>query len=73
MAGKRPRGITKEQARRALYEQVDACPQGQPDTELDVLGCRSSQPRHHLPARHAPTVHGRRRRPRGSQQSLRYM
>lgn len=37
MAGKRSRGVTQEQARQALYEQVDACPHCRPDTELGVL------------------------------------
>lgn len=37
MAGKRSRGVTQDQARRALHEQVDACPHCRPDTELGVL------------------------------------
>ncbi|MGW7083302.1 DUF6233 domain-containing protein [Streptomyces sp. NPDC054871] len=37
MAGKRSRGVTQDQARRALCEQVDACPHCRPDTELGVL------------------------------------
>ncbi|MFI8872521.1 DUF6233 domain-containing protein [Streptomyces sp. NPDC055243] len=37
MAGKRSRGVTQDQARQALYEQVDACPHCRPDTELGVL------------------------------------
>lgn len=37
MAGKRSRGVTQDQARRALYERVDACPHCRPDTELGVL------------------------------------
>ncbi|MFC8124670.1 DUF6233 domain-containing protein [Streptomyces sp. NPDC057302] len=37
MAGKRSRGVTQDQARRALYEGVDACPHCRPDTELGVL------------------------------------
>ncbi|WP_282790959.1 DUF6233 domain-containing protein [Streptomyces sp. CC224B] len=37
MTGKRCLGVTAEQARRALYEQVPACPHCQPDKELGVL------------------------------------
>lgn len=37
MAGKRSRGVTHDQARRALHESVDACPHCRPDTELGVL------------------------------------
>ncbi|MFE0132417.1 DUF6233 domain-containing protein [Streptomyces sp. NPDC059037] len=37
MAGKRSRGVTQDEARRALYEHVDACPHCRPDTELGVL------------------------------------
>jgi hypothetical protein len=39
MAPKPPRakGITQDQARRALHERVDACPHCRPDTELGVL------------------------------------
>ncbi|TGB13819.1 DUF6233 domain-containing protein [Streptomyces sp. MZ04] len=38
MAGKRSRGVDRDQARQALYElQVDACPHCRPDTELGVL------------------------------------
>jgi len=36
-AGKRSRGVTREQALRALADGVDACPQCRPDTELGVL------------------------------------
>nr|WP_241844825.1 DUF6233 domain-containing protein [Streptomyces silvensis] len=35
--GHRMRGVTREQARRALYEQVPACPHCQPDSRLRVL------------------------------------
>lgn len=37
MAGKRSRAVTQDQARRALYEQVAACPHCRPDAELGVL------------------------------------
>lgn len=37
LAGKRSRGATEEQARRALYDQVPACPHCRPDTALGVL------------------------------------
>ncbi|MFJ7963107.1 DUF6233 domain-containing protein [Streptomyces sp. NPDC096324] len=37
MAGKRSRGVTEDQARRALAERVDACPHCRPDTELGIL------------------------------------
>ncbi|WP_371749884.1 DUF6233 domain-containing protein [Streptomyces sp. NBC_01283] len=37
MAGKRSKGITQDQARRALNEGVDDCPQCRPDAELGVL------------------------------------
>ncbi|WP_367038188.1 DUF6233 domain-containing protein [Streptomyces sp. Je 1-332] len=37
MAGKRSRGVTQDQARRALYERVEACPHCRPDTELGIL------------------------------------
>ncbi|WP_405476457.1 DUF6233 domain-containing protein [Streptomyces sp. NBC_00009] len=37
MAGKRSRGVAKDQARRALAEGVDACPHCRPDTVLGVL------------------------------------
>ncbi|MGW5736986.1 MULTISPECIES: DUF6233 domain-containing protein [Streptomyces] len=37
MAGKRSKGITQDQARRALYERVDACPHCRPDSDLGVL------------------------------------
>ncbi|MEU6766591.1 DUF6233 domain-containing protein [Streptomyces sp. NPDC046853] len=37
MAGKRSRGVSRDQARQALYEQIDACPHCRPDTELGVL------------------------------------
>lgn len=37
MAGKRSRGITQEQARRALSDQVPACPHCRPDAELGIL------------------------------------
>lgn len=37
MAGKRSRGVTQDQARRALYERVDACPHCRPDTDLGIL------------------------------------
>ncbi|MEV8018760.1 DUF6233 domain-containing protein [Streptomyces sp. NPDC086554] len=37
MAGKRSRGVPQDQARRALYEQVDSCPHCRPDSELGVL------------------------------------
>jgi hypothetical protein len=36
-AGKRSRGISRDQARRALADGVKACPQCQPDTALGVL------------------------------------
>lgn len=37
MAGKRSRGVSQDQARQALYQQVDACPHCRPDTALGVL------------------------------------
>ncbi|MET7357939.1 DUF6233 domain-containing protein [Streptomyces sp. NPDC005562] len=37
MAGKRWRGVPRDQARRALAENVDPCPHCRPDTELGVL------------------------------------
>ncbi|WP_268240556.1 DUF6233 domain-containing protein [Streptomyces albiflavescens] len=37
MAGKRSKGITEDQARRALYERVPACPHCNPDSILGVL------------------------------------
>ncbi|MFD6552777.1 DUF6233 domain-containing protein [Streptomyces sp. NPDC058398] len=37
MAGKRSRGITEEQARHALGDQVPACTHCRPDTELGLL------------------------------------
>ncbi|MFF1395065.1 DUF6233 domain-containing protein [Streptomyces sp. NPDC058287] len=37
MAGKRSRGVTDDQARRALWEQVPACPHCNPDRVLGVL------------------------------------
>ncbi|WP_369214691.1 DUF6233 domain-containing protein [Streptomyces flavofungini] len=37
MAGKRSRGVTREQARQALAAGVDACPHCRPDTALGVL------------------------------------
>ncbi|MFF1631572.1 DUF6233 domain-containing protein [Streptomyces sp. NPDC058272] len=37
MAGKRSKGITQDQARRALYERVPACPHCNPDSILGVL------------------------------------
>ncbi|MER6420704.1 DUF6233 domain-containing protein [Streptomyces sp. NPDC001137] len=36
-AGKRSRGISRDQARRALADGVKACPQCQPDTALGML------------------------------------
>lgn len=38
MAGKRSRGVTREQAMRALAEGVDACTHCRPDTELGIEG-----------------------------------
>ncbi len=38
MKGKRSRGATQDQARRALAEGVAACSHCRPDTELGVLG-----------------------------------
>ncbi|RFC75490.1 hypothetical protein DXZ75_13325 [Streptomyces sp. AcE210] len=37
MAGKRSRGVGRDNARRALNEDVDACPHCRPDTALGVL------------------------------------
>ncbi|MEU6660014.1 DUF6233 domain-containing protein [Streptomyces sp. NPDC046821] len=37
MAGKRSQGVTREQARRALWEQVPGCPHCGPDAALGVL------------------------------------
>lgn len=37
MAGKRSRGVTREQALQALANGVDACTHCRPDTELGVL------------------------------------
>ncbi|MFF1689284.1 MULTISPECIES: DUF6233 domain-containing protein [unclassified Streptomyces] len=37
MAGKCSRGVTQEQARRALWDQVPARTHCKPDTELGVL------------------------------------
>lgn len=37
MAGKRSRGVDREQALRALTEGIAACPHCRPDTELGVL------------------------------------
>jgi hypothetical protein len=37
MAGKRSRGVSRDQALRALVDGVDACPHCRPDTELGVL------------------------------------
>ncbi|MFE5681707.1 DUF6233 domain-containing protein [Streptomyces sp. NPDC056512] len=37
MAGKRSRGVERDQALRAVTEGVDACPHCRPDTELGVL------------------------------------
>ncbi|MFE4720864.1 DUF6233 domain-containing protein [Streptomyces sp. NPDC056728] len=37
MAGKRSRGIERDQALRAVTEGVDACPHCRPDAELGVL------------------------------------
>ncbi|MFF1400405.1 DUF6233 domain-containing protein [Streptomyces sp. NPDC058287] len=37
MAGKRSRGVTQEQARRALWDQVPACTHCKPDAELGIL------------------------------------
>ena len=37
MAGKRSKGVTREQALRALTDGVAACPHCRPDTELGVL------------------------------------
>jgi hypothetical protein len=36
-AGKRSRAVSRDQARRALSEGVDPCPQCRPDTELGLL------------------------------------
>ncbi|MCX5247828.1 DUF6233 domain-containing protein [Streptomyces sp. NBC_00201] len=36
-AGKRSRGVSRDQARRALADGVKACPQCQPDTGLGIL------------------------------------
>ncbi|WP_432182064.1 DUF6233 domain-containing protein [Streptomyces sp. NBC_00063] len=37
MAGKRSRGVERDQALRAVTEGIDACPHCQPDTELGIL------------------------------------
>ncbi|MFE4671398.1 DUF6233 domain-containing protein [Streptomyces sp. NPDC056723] len=37
MAGKRSRGVERDQALRAVTQGVDACPHCRPDTELGVL------------------------------------
>ncbi|MGW2082475.1 DUF6233 domain-containing protein [Streptomyces sp. NPDC001939] len=37
MAGKRSRGVERDQALRAVTEGIDACPHCRPDTELGVL------------------------------------
>ncbi|MGW6481993.1 DUF6233 domain-containing protein [Streptomyces sp. NPDC055059] len=37
MAGKRSRGVDRNQALRAVTEGIDACPHCRPDTELRVL------------------------------------
>ncbi|MFA3840556.1 DUF6233 domain-containing protein [Streptomyces aureus] len=37
MAGKRSRGVERDQALRAVTEGVDACPHCRPDTELGLL------------------------------------
>ncbi|MCX4648135.1 MULTISPECIES: DUF6233 domain-containing protein [unclassified Streptomyces] len=37
MAGKRSRGVDRDQAIRAVTEGVDACPHCRPDTELGLL------------------------------------
>jgi hypothetical protein len=37
MAGKRSRGVDRDQALRAVTEGVDACPHCRPDTELGIL------------------------------------
>ncbi|MGY1579125.1 DUF6233 domain-containing protein [Streptomyces sp. MN13] len=37
MAGKRSKGVGRDQALRALGDGVDACPHCRPDTELGVL------------------------------------
>ncbi|MFG2656078.1 DUF6233 domain-containing protein [Streptomyces sp. NPDC048425] len=37
MAGKRSRGVDRDQALRAVTEGIDACPHCRPDTELRVL------------------------------------
>ncbi|WP_369228774.1 DUF6233 domain-containing protein [Streptomyces sp. R21] len=37
MAGKRSKGVAREQALRALTDGVEACPHCRPDTELGVL------------------------------------
>ncbi|MFD0034916.1 MULTISPECIES: DUF6233 domain-containing protein [Streptomyces] len=37
MAGKRSRGVERDQALRAVTEGVDACPHCRPDTELGIL------------------------------------
>jgi hypothetical protein len=37
MAGKRSRGVARDQALRALADGVDACPHCRPDSELGVL------------------------------------
>ncbi|MFB7711619.1 DUF6233 domain-containing protein [Streptomyces sp. NPDC056105] len=38
MAGKRSRGVERDQALRAVTEGIDACPHCRPDTELGVFG-----------------------------------
>ncbi|MGB8943564.1 MAG: DUF6233 domain-containing protein [Streptomyces sp.] len=37
MTGKHSRGVTRDHARQALHEQVDACPHCRPDRELSIL------------------------------------
>ncbi|MEK0101254.1 DUF6233 domain-containing protein [Streptomyces sp. NPDC056121] len=37
MAGKRSRGVDRDQALRAVTEGIDSCPHCRPDTELGVL------------------------------------
>lgn len=37
MAGKRSRGVERDQALRAVTEGIDSCPHCRPDTELGVL------------------------------------
>ncbi|MFD8774534.1 DUF6233 domain-containing protein [Streptomyces sp. NPDC059916] len=37
MAGKRSRGVERDQALRAVTEGIDSCPHCRPDTELGIL------------------------------------